>query len=66
MLTVSAVLEGEYGLSGVSLGVPCVVSSKGVEQVLEVKLPPDEQRALEKSADALCEIIGNLEHAGLS
>jgi len=66
VLTVSAVLEGEYGLSGVSLGVPCVVSSKGVEQVLQVKLPPDEQHALAKSADALCEIIGNLELAGSS
>ena len=64
VLTVSAVLEGEYGLSGVSLGVPSVVSSKGIEQVLEVKLPPDEQRALEKSADTLREIIANLEPAG--
>ncbi|MGA7674405.1 MAG: L-lactate dehydrogenase [Rhizomicrobium sp.] len=66
VLTVSAVLEGEYGLSGVSLGIPCIVSSKGVEQVLQVELPPDERRALAKSADTLREIIGNLELTGSS
>jgi L-lactate dehydrogenase len=60
VLTVSAVLEGEYNLSGVSLGVPCVVSRKGVERVLEVSLPPDEQSALLKSAAALRELIGEL------
>ena len=61
MLTVSAVLEGEYGLRGVSLGVPCIVSRKGVEKVLEVDLPPDEQNALAKSAAALRELIAKLE-----
>ena len=50
VLTVSSVLEGEYGLNGVSLGVPCIVSREGVEQVLQVNLSPDEQSALEKSA----------------
>ena len=61
VLTVSAVLEGEYGLSGVSLGVPCIVSRKGVEKVLEVDLPPDEQNALVKSAAALRELIAKLD-----
>ena len=60
VLTVSSVLEGEYGLSGVSLGVPCIVSRKGVEQVLQVDLSPDEQSALEKSAAVLREIIEKL------
>ena len=61
VLTVSAVLEGEYGLSGVSLGVPCIVSRKGIEKVLEVHLPPDEQNALVKSADALRQLIAKLD-----
>jgi len=60
VLTVSSVLEGEYGLNGVSLGVPCIVSREGVEQVLQVKLSPDEQSALEKSAGVLREIIEKL------
>ena len=60
VLTVSSVLEGEYGLNGVSLGVPCIVSREGVEQVLQVNLSPDEQSALEKSAGVLREIIEKL------
>ena len=66
VLTVSSVLEGEYGLSGVSLGIPCIVSQKGVEKILQVALPPDEQNALAKSAAVLREIIGQLEPAGAS
>jgi L-lactate dehydrogenase len=61
VLTVSSVLEGEYGLSDVSLGVPCVLSRQGVERVLEVTLPSDERNALVKSAALLRETIGKLE-----
>ena len=50
VLTVSAVLEGEYGLRGVSLGVPCVLCQKGAERILQVNLPADEQNALTRSA----------------
>jgi L-lactate dehydrogenase len=60
VLTVSSVLEGEYGLNGVSLGVPCIVSREGVEQVLQVNLSPDEQSALKKSAGVLRDIIEKL------
>jgi L-lactate dehydrogenase len=60
ILSVSAVLEGEYGLRGVSLGVPCVVSRRGVERILEVSLPAEEQKALEKSAAVLREAMGPL------
>jgi L-lactate dehydrogenase len=63
VLTVSSVLEGEYGLSGVSLGVPCIVSQKGIEKVLQVALPPDEQSALVKSAVVLQAVIKQLEQA---
>jgi L-lactate dehydrogenase len=61
VLTVSAVLDGEYGLSGVSLGVPCVVSRKGVEKVLQVALPAEEQSTLVKSAAVLREAIESLQ-----
>ncbi|MDE2182387.1 MAG: L-lactate dehydrogenase [Alphaproteobacteria bacterium] len=61
VLTVSAVLDGEYGLQGVSLGVPCTVSWKGVEQVLQVDLPPDERDALARSAHAMRQIIDGLQ-----
>lgn len=61
VLTVSAVLEGEYGLSTVSLGVPCILSQKGIERVFEVNLPPDEQSALSKSGAILQKAIASLE-----
>ncbi len=60
VLTVSAVLEGEYGLSGLSLGVPCLVSQKGIERILEAKLSPDEQSALARSATVLRDLITQL------
>lgn len=61
VFTVSSVLEGEYGLNGVSLSVPCILSRNGVEKVLQITLPPDEQNALHKSADILREAIEQLE-----
>lgn len=66
VLTVSAVLNGEYGLSGVSIGVPCVLSQKGVERILQVNLPADEQDALERSAAVLHDLIAQLKLPGES
>jgi len=57
VLTVSTVLEGEYALHGVSLGVPCVVSQRGVERILPATLRSEEQSALAKSAAALRKVI---------
>ncbi|MGA9070763.1 MAG: L-lactate dehydrogenase [Terracidiphilus sp.] len=63
VLTVSSVMAGEFGLNGVSLAVPCIVSQNGVERVLEVVLPPDEQSALMNSAAILRKTIEQLELA---
>ncbi len=64
VLTVSAVLEGEYGLSGVSLGVPCLVSQKGIERILQANLTPEEQNDLTRSATVLREMIAQLDLPG--
>lgn len=61
VLTVSTMLDGEYGLHQVCLGVPAVVGQGGVEMVLEADLPPNEQAALERSAAVLQEAIHQLE-----
>jgi L-lactate dehydrogenase len=61
VFTVSSVLEGEYGLRDVSLGVPCILCRSGVERVLQVSLPPDELEALAKSAAVLQEAIKSLD-----
>jgi L-lactate dehydrogenase len=62
VLTVSTVLEGEYGLSDVCLGVPAMVGEAGVERVLEMELPPAEQAALARSAGVLKQAIDQLGH----
>jgi L-lactate dehydrogenase len=53
ILSVSMCLDGEYGLSDVCLGVPCLVSSKGAEEIIEKSLPENEQKSLERSAKIL-------------
>jgi L-lactate dehydrogenase len=64
VLTVSVPLEGEYGLSGVSIGVPCIVSQNGVESVIEAKLLPSEREALAASASILRKSINELAQPG--
>jgi malate dehydrogenase len=56
----SAWLEGEYGLSGIFLGVPCKIGRRGLEKIIEVELTPAERVALGKSAEAVREPMGKL------
>jgi L-lactate dehydrogenase len=60
ILTVSVLLEGEYGLKDVCLSVPCIVSQSGVEQVLEGKLTDGEMQALHASASVIKEYLTGL------
>jgi malate dehydrogenase len=55
VLPCSAWLEGEYGMRGLFLGVPCKLGRRGLEQIVEVELTADERAALAKSADAVRE-----------
>jgi malate dehydrogenase len=55
ILPCAAWLEGEYGLSGLYLGVPCKIGRRGLEKVIEVELTADERAALDKSAEAVRE-----------
>jgi malate dehydrogenase len=58
ILPCAAWVQGEYGVSGIYLGVPCKLGRQGLEQILQVKLSADEQAALTKSAAAVKEIMG--------
>ena len=60
VLTVSAPLEGEYGLRDVTLGIPCVVGAGGIEEVIEARLTPEEMQELERSAHVLKEYLAQL------
>ena len=55
ILPCAAWLDGEYGMSGLFLGVPCKIGRRGLEKVIEVELTADERAALAKSADAVRE-----------
>jgi malate dehydrogenase len=57
VLPCSAWLEGEYGMEGLFLGVPCKLGRRGLEGVLEVELTADERAALERSATAVRETM---------
>jgi malate dehydrogenase len=60
ILPCAAWLEGEYGMSGLFLGVPCKLGRKGLERVIEVELTSAERVALGKSADAVREPMSRL------
>jgi malate dehydrogenase len=54
-------LQGEYGIEGYYIGVPCKLGAAGLEQIVEIKLTAEEDAALKKSAEAvkeLCAVIG--------
>ncbi len=55
VLPCAAWLEGEYGMTGLFLGVPCKIGRAGLEQIIEVDLADDERAALQKSAEAVRE-----------
>jgi malate dehydrogenase len=50
-------LQGEYGIHDLFVGVPAKLGVKGLEQVVEVELSNDERTFLQKSADAVQELI---------
>jgi malate dehydrogenase len=51
-------LEGEYGINGLFVGVPCKLGANGLEQIIEIKLTAEEQTELNKSAAAVKELVG--------
>jgi malate dehydrogenase len=57
ILPCAAYLEGEYGLQGLFVGVPCKLGARGIEQIIEIKLTADEKAALDKSAGAVKELV---------
>jgi malate dehydrogenase len=57
ILPCAAYLEGEYGVSGLFVGVPVKLGAKGIEQIIEIKLEPDEKAALDKSSASVRELV---------
>ncbi len=60
VLPCTALLEGEYGIDGIYMGVPVVLGAAGVERVIELDLNADEKAELEQSAAAVSEVVAVL------
>jgi malate dehydrogenase len=58
ILPCAAYLQGEYGITGLYVGVPVKLGAKGIEQIIEIKLTPEEKAGLDKSAAAVKELCG--------
>jgi len=57
VLACACFLEGEYGVSGLYIGVPCVLGAGGVERVLEVDLNPEERKLFDASVEAVRSLV---------
>jgi malate dehydrogenase len=57
ILPCAAYLEGEYGINGLYVGVPCKLGARGLEQIIEINLMAEERIALQKSASAVQELV---------
>jgi malate dehydrogenase len=57
VLPCSAYLQGEYGIDGLFVGVPCKLGAGGIEQIYEIKLTDEETAALHKSSGAVKELV---------
>ena len=57
ILPCSVLLEGEYGLHGVFVGVPVKLGARGVEEIIQITLTPEENAALQKSAASVKELV---------
>jgi malate dehydrogenase len=63
VLPCTAYLEGEYGIDGLYMGVPAKLGAAGVEEVVALKLTPEEKKMLRTSAAAVREVVGILKRS---
>ncbi|HET54143.1 MAG TPA: malate dehydrogenase [Ignavibacteria bacterium] len=64
LLPTCAYLSGEFGVDGYYVGVPAVLSSKGIERIIELTLDKDEQAALDNSVNAVKSLVTDMERLG--
>jgi malate dehydrogenase len=57
ILPCAALCEGEYGVKGLFIGVPCMISAKGLEKIYEIKLTPEESAMLQKTVGVVTKTV---------
>jgi len=60
ILPCAALLEGEYGIQGLFVGVPVKLGRRGIEEIVEIELTAEERKAFEASATAVQELVDKL------
>ena len=60
VLPCAVLLQGEYGIDGLFVGVPVVLGAGGLERIIEIRLGDDERAAFERSAGAVRELVAKL------
>jgi len=63
IIPVAAYLQGEYGVKGLFVGVPVVLGKDGVEQIIKIKLTPDEKKAFKNSVNAVKKTCAEVDKA---
>jgi len=61
VLPVCAMLEGEYGVNGYYVGVPCIIGANGVEKIIEIDLNREEQAMFDESASHVKDLVDSLD-----
>ncbi len=64
ILPIATLLEGEYGVKGLFLGVPAILGKNGVEEVVKIKLTPEEKKAFKHSVDAVKKTVAEVDKMG--
>jgi len=65
VMSVTTYLQGEYGLSDLSIGVPCILGKNGVEKILELELDDETKKEFEKSAGSVKEVTSKTQENAL-
>jgi malate dehydrogenase len=61
VLPCSVLLNGEYGVEGIFIGVPCILGTNGLEKIIELDVTGDEKASLKKSADHVKSVLAKLD-----
>ena len=61
VLACACLCEGEYGVQGLYVGVPCVLGAGGVERILEVELDPGERKLFDASLDHVRKLVAEIQ-----
>jgi malate dehydrogenase len=61
VLACACLLEGEYGVDGLYVGVPCVIGGGGLEKVLEVEMTADERKLFDASVEHVRTLVEQIQ-----